>query len=177
MSDITRQQAIYYLKAMRTMCVFQDAFGEPVDTDVYDEALDMAISSLEVDEAYQLMYEGMRPATPEEKASIRKHLDEISEPTGININDLYSDHHKQNIQSYAHDFGVSEEQAEKELRVEGCKHNPEICVDKCILKSTLEDIKSELWMEGMNMVGEYQGVWVRYRDIEKAIDKHIGGKE
>ena len=92
MGDITRQQAIYYLKAMRTMCVFQDAFGEPVDTDVYDEALDMAINSLEVDEAYNLMYESMRPTTPEEKASIRKHLDEISEPTGININDLYSDH-------------------------------------------------------------------------------------
>ena len=28
-----------------------------------------------------------------------------------------NDHHKQNIQAYAHDFGVSEEQAEKELLV------------------------------------------------------------
>lgn len=27
------------------------------------------------------------------------------------------EHHRQNIQAYAHDFGVSEEQAEKELRV------------------------------------------------------------
>ena len=41
--------------------------------------------------------------------------------------------------------------------------------------SVLEDIKAELWMEGMNMVGEYQGVWVRFKDIEKAIDKHING--
>ena len=33
-----------------------------------------------------------------------------------------------------------------------------------------EKVKSELWMEGMNMAGEYQGVWVRYRDIERVID-------
>jgi hypothetical protein len=25
-------------------------------------------------------------------------------------------------------------------------------------------------MEGMNMTGEYQGVWIRYRDIERVID-------
>ena len=31
-------------------------------------------------------------------------------------------------------------------------------------------VKSELWMEGMNMTGEYQGVWIRYRDIERVID-------
>ena len=40
--------------------------------------------------------------------------------------------------------------------------------------SVLDDIKADLWMEGMNMAGEYQGVWVRFRDIEKVIDKHIG---
>ena len=28
------------------------------------------------------------------------------------------EHHEQNIKTYAHDLGVSEEQAEKELRVE-----------------------------------------------------------
>ena len=43
--------------------------------------------------------------------------------------------------------------------------------------SVLEDIKSELWMEGMNMGGEYQGVWVRFKDIEKAIDKHCGKEQ
>lgn len=43
--------------------------------------------------------------------------------------------------------------------------------------SVLQDIKSELWMEGMNMAGEYQGVWVRYRDIERVIDKHISESE
>ena len=43
--------------------------------------------------------------------------------------------------------------------------------------SVIEDIKAELWYSGVNMVEEYQGVWVRYRDIEKAFDKHISGKE
>ena len=43
--------------------------------------------------------------------------------------------------------------------------------------SVLEDIKSELWMEGVNMGGEYQGVWVRFKDIEKVVDKHISRKE
>ena len=42
------------------------------------------------------------------------------------------------------------------------------------LDDIFDDIKAELWMEGMNMTGEYQGAWVRFRDIEKVIDKHIG---
>lgn len=45
------------------------------------------------------------------------------------------------------------------------------------VKSVLEDIKAELWMEGMNMTGEYQGVWVRFKAIEKIIDNHISEKE
>lgn len=36
----------------------------------------------------------------------------------------------------------------------------------------LEDIRAEIWDSGMNMTGEYQGVWIRYRDIEKILDKH-----
>lgn len=48
-----------------------------------------------------------------------------------------------------------------------------------IPRHKLFDIQSELWMEGMNMTGEYQGVWVRFRDIEKVIAKHLSreGKE
>lgn len=38
----------------------------------------------------------------------------------------------------------------------------------------LRNAKSELWMEGVNMTDEYQGVWVRFRDIEKILDKVIG---
>ena len=41
------------------------------------------------------------------------------------------------------------------------------------LLGAIEDIKTELWDSGMNMTGEYQGVWVRYSDIEKAFDKYI----
>lgn len=36
----------------------------------------------------------------------------------------------------------------------------------------ITDIRAELWDSGMNMGGEYQGVWVRFRDIEKAFDKY-----
>ena len=42
-----------------------------------------------------------------------------------------------------------------------------------LLKEVADDIKAELWDSGMNMTGEYQGVWVRYSDIEKAFDKYI----
>lgn len=49
------------------------------------------------------------------------------------INSLETDQHTQNIQAYAHDFGVSEEQAEKELRV---TTKNDLGVD-CISRSTL----------------------------------------
>ena len=39
-------------------------------------------------------------------------------------------------------------------------------------QKAFEDIKTEIWDSGMNMTGEYQGVWIRYRDIEKIFDKH-----
>ena len=42
--------------------------------------------------------------------------------------------------------------------------------------SVIEDIKSEIWDSGMNFGGEYQGVWIRYRDIDNIINKHISGK-
>ena len=31
----------------------------------------------------------------------------------------------------------------------------------------------EIYMEGVNMSGEYQGCWVRFKDIEKIVDKYI----
>ena len=45
---------------------------------------------------------------------------------------------------------------------------------KRMLDELLEDIKSEVWDSGMNMTGEYQGVWIRCRNIEKIIDKYKG---
>ena len=35
----------------------------------------------------------------------------------------------------------------------------------------------EIYMEGVNMTGEYQGCWVRFKDIEKIVDKYMGDKE
>ena len=34
-------------------------------------------------------------------------------------------------------------------------------------------IMYEIYMEGVNMTGEYQGCWVRFKDIEKIVNKHI----
>ena len=35
----------------------------------------------------------------------------------------------------------------------------------------------EIYMEGVNMSGEYQGCWVRFKNIEKIIDKYIAKSE
>ena len=35
----------------------------------------------------------------------------------------------------------------------------------------------EIYMEGVNMTGEYQGCWVRFKDIKKIVDKYMGDKE
>ena len=41
----------------------------------------------------------------------------------------------------------------------------------------MEYIKSKIWDSGMNFGGQYQGVWIRYRDVERIIDKYISRKE
>lgn len=40
-----------------------------------------------------------------------------------------------------------------------------------IPRKKVEEIKHECWDAGMNMTDEYQGVWVRFRDIEKIVNK------
>lgn len=40
-----------------------------------------------------------------------------------------------------------------------------------IPRKDVEQIKSECWDAGMNMTDEYQGVWVRFRDVEKIVNK------
>lgn len=35
----------------------------------------------------------------------------------------------------------------------------------------------EIYMEGVNMSGEYQGCWVRFKDIERIVDKYITESE
>jgi len=57
-------------------------------------------------------------------------------------NDL--EHHKQNIKAYAHDFGVSEEQAEKELAVKN-----DLGVD-CISRQAVIDLMMQKWGENFS---------------------------
>lgn len=35
----------------------------------------------------------------------------------------------------------------------------------------------EIYMEGVNMTGEHQGCWVRFKDIEKIINKYMAESE
>ena len=44
---MTNQKAIRLIRNLPTMCEFTDAYGEPIDSDAYYEAVDMAISALE----------------------------------------------------------------------------------------------------------------------------------
>lgn len=39
------------------------------------------------------------------------------------------------------------------------------------------DMMLDIYMEGVNMGGEYQGCWVRFRDIERIVDKYLTSKE
>lgn len=44
------------------------------------------------------------------------------------------------------------------------EHKPEI--DKSAMMY-------EIYMQGVNMAGEYQGCWVRFKEIEKIVDKYV----
>ena len=44
---MTREEAVYKLKSAFTMCEFIDAYGEPIDSDIYYEALEVAIEALQ----------------------------------------------------------------------------------------------------------------------------------
>lgn len=63
------------------------------------------------------------------------------------------------------------------------------CISPAYLKKELEALaleqapidKSammyEIYMKGVNMAGEYQGCWVRFKEIEKIVDKYFRGEE
>ena len=44
------------------------------------------------------------------------------------------------------------------------EHKPEI--DKSAMMY-------EIYMKGVNMAGEYQGCWVRFKEIEKIVDRYV----
>lgn len=37
----------------------------------------------------------------------------------------------------------------------------------------LSGMMYDIYMEGVNMTGEYQGCWVRFKDIEKIVNKYM----
>lgn len=49
---MTNQETIRLIRNLPTMCEFTDAYGEPIDSDAYYEAVEMAISALEAQDAH-----------------------------------------------------------------------------------------------------------------------------
>lgn len=35
------------------------------------------------------------------------------------------------------------------------------------------DMMYDIYMEGVNMAGEYQGCWVRFKDIENIVERYL----
>ena len=48
---MTREEAIYRLKALLTMCDYRDAFGDRVDSKLYEDAVAMAVKALQEQKA------------------------------------------------------------------------------------------------------------------------------
>lgn len=62
------------------------------------------------------------------------------------------------------------------LTIRGCidrvvNHVPTVDV---IEREKIKDMMYDIYMAGVNMTGEYQGCWVRFKDIEAIIEKCIG---
>jgi len=41
------------------------------------------------------------------------------------------------------------------------------------IKQIKENMMVDIYMEGVNMAGEYHGCWVRFKDIEAIVDKYF----
>lgn len=42
-----------------------------------------------------------------------------------------------------------------------------------IPKKIIKDALEEIYYEGVNMTGKYQGCWIRFKDVERIINKYI----
>ena len=110
------------------------------------------------------------------------HAEEVAEEnqrvvdTGIVFNDvtideLYCDdtevieEHLANYQEYA---------AEYRQLAKWLKDYKRLLEQEPIDKSAM---MNEIYMEGVNMTGEYQGCWIRFRDIEKIVNKYMTESE
>ena len=52
--------------------------------------------------------------------------------------------------------------------------NQEIISQGVPLGRYMESLKTELWFDSVNMAGEYHGIWVKFKDIERIFDKFSG---
>ena len=80
------------------------------------------------------------------------------------------------VLAIAEDFEITVQG--EELTEEKCKEAVEI-VTKALEQQPIDKsaIMYEIYMEGVNMSGEYQGCWVRFKNIEKIVDKYIEESE
>lgn len=60
-------------------------------------------------------------------------------------------------------YDITEYQEAKAMAIKALEQQP---IDKSAMMY-------EIYMEGVNMTGEYQGCWVRFKDIEKIVDKYM----
>ena len=68
------------------------------------------------------------------------------------------------IRSIIGEFDLSDEQWQAlERAIKALEQQP---IDKSAMMY-------EIYMEGVNMTGEYQGCWVRFKNIEKIVDKYM----
>ena len=70
---MTNQEAIRLIRNLPTMCEFTDAYGKPIDSDAYYEAVDMTISAFQEQEAKH----------SNESSKTQKALDTISRQAAI----------------------------------------------------------------------------------------------
>jgi hypothetical protein len=53
-------------------------------------------------------------------------------------------------------------------------HCPLHSSDDFVPRKKVEQISRDCWDAGVNMTDEYQGVWTRFRDIEKFVNRALG---
>lgn len=74
---------------------------------------------------------------------------------------------------------MTHEEANKRM-IQACKRtwNEKTCKEifKALKQEPIDKsaMMYEIYMEGVNMSGEYQGCWVRFKNIEKIVDKYMG---
>ena len=175
---MNRQEAIKQLKTLRTYYSIRQ-FGEE-----YAEALGMAISSLETDEAYQLEYEQpefcadciSREAV---KHYIQAHIHEIISESGTDKNAhtnailralLNGVATMPSVYPKSEDYIKANEQLKKQIEM--------LKLDRDCEKSVLEDIKTAIEQAAAYSMS-YPN-WEYAKGLMKSIeiiDNHISGKE